>query len=586
MSRYFFIDSENVGDFWVSLLPSVNPEDLFLVFYTLKSPYMNYKNLILLKESDKDITFIECTGGKNALDFQLCTDLGYRIHDDRDGEYIIVSSDTGYDAVIRYWAQRDITICRIPKPGTAEKKTSSAREKETAGKQNTAQKAGYVKTEKPEAKTPEQKAEKQDRKKPAEQTEKQDAKTPEQKAEKQDRKKPAEQTEKQEVKASEQKAEKQDAKAPEQKAETEVQPEQKRSSRNRKKKKNTADGTAENTEAAVIAAEAPETVKEEASEPVEPAEEIPVRSEAVTAESDKAEDAAEPAPEEKKPEAPKNSIEAVLKALSAGTAQTQAADTEAQPVEAPAEDTKTAVSEEQPAEAEEKAETENVKPSEASEEKNEAPEQKAEAVPAEETGKSSKAKKNAEKKNSGKKSSKKEASDESASVKEEAEKKTSAKKDPANKTSEKKPKAEPEKHQEESESSNVPVIDDAAKEILYCIGREHLADLYESLKQVYGEKRCKSIYNSFKSENAFSTFLTKHEALDAEGKQLLYIRTVFAAAEIAVPETLPQFVLEAWNKKKNLNSFHAALRSEYGEENGKMYYSRLKGHVKIMAQIS
>lgn len=49
MSKKYFIDSENVGDNWVDLLDTTAEEDEILVFYTEKSPNMNYNNLIKLK---------------------------------------------------------------------------------------------------------------------------------------------------------------------------------------------------------------------------------------------------------------------------------------------------------------------------------------------------------------------------------------------------------------------------------------------------------------------------------------------------------------------------------------------------------
>ena len=114
MNKIYFIDSENVGDNWISLLNTVAPDDEILVFYTARSPHMNYKNLILLKQSPKEITFIECCEGNNALDFQLCTDLGYRVRDLGEAEFIIVSNDTGFDAVVKYWVQRSKCVRRIP----------------------------------------------------------------------------------------------------------------------------------------------------------------------------------------------------------------------------------------------------------------------------------------------------------------------------------------------------------------------------------------------------------------------------------------------------------------------------------------
>lgn len=113
MSTKYFIDSENVGDNWVSLLDTVSAEDEILVFYTANSPHMNYKNLIALKNSAQSVTFIECCEGSNALDFQLCTELGFRVNDIGDSEFIIVTNDTGYDAVVKYWNKRDIPVRRI-----------------------------------------------------------------------------------------------------------------------------------------------------------------------------------------------------------------------------------------------------------------------------------------------------------------------------------------------------------------------------------------------------------------------------------------------------------------------------------------
>ena len=131
MSKKYFIDSENVGDNWISLLDTVAEEDEILVFYTAKSPHMNYKNLITLKQSPKDVIFVECCEGSNALDFQLCTELGYQVHDINDEEFIIVTNDTGYDAVVKYWKDRGIPIKRITGKACIQKQQSSEKQDES-----------------------------------------------------------------------------------------------------------------------------------------------------------------------------------------------------------------------------------------------------------------------------------------------------------------------------------------------------------------------------------------------------------------------------------------------------------------------
>ena len=111
MKRIYFIDSENVGDSWLPLL--VREEDDILVFYTSKSPYMSYDGLVMLKESPKDVTFIKCFEGTNALDFQLCSELGYRLNSDKADEFIIITNDTGYDAAVKYWQKKEYPVRRV-----------------------------------------------------------------------------------------------------------------------------------------------------------------------------------------------------------------------------------------------------------------------------------------------------------------------------------------------------------------------------------------------------------------------------------------------------------------------------------------
>lgn len=137
MRKNYYIDSENVGDDWISLLGSVAANDNIIVFYTDKSPHMNYNNLILLKNSPKEITFIKCFEGTNALDFQLCTEIGLQVHDNPDVEFIIVSNDTGYDAAVKYLKLKNYQVKRIkgsdcsPKPKTQSKVSDSMSAKVT-----------------------------------------------------------------------------------------------------------------------------------------------------------------------------------------------------------------------------------------------------------------------------------------------------------------------------------------------------------------------------------------------------------------------------------------------------------------------
>ena len=111
--KHYLIDSENVGDFWIPLLDLPADMAKLIVFYTKNSPHMSYDSLIKLKESDRIVTFIKCYEGTNALDFQLCTELGFLIAGNPGDEFIIVTNDTGYDAAVRYWRRKEYSVKRI-----------------------------------------------------------------------------------------------------------------------------------------------------------------------------------------------------------------------------------------------------------------------------------------------------------------------------------------------------------------------------------------------------------------------------------------------------------------------------------------
>ena len=111
--KHYLIDSENVGDFWIPLLELPADQAELIVFNTKNSPHMSYDSLIKLKESDRTVTFIKCYEGTNALDFQLCSELGYLIAVNKGDDFIIVTNDTGYDAAVKYWRHKEYSVKRI-----------------------------------------------------------------------------------------------------------------------------------------------------------------------------------------------------------------------------------------------------------------------------------------------------------------------------------------------------------------------------------------------------------------------------------------------------------------------------------------
>ncbi len=125
MTKCYYVDSENIGDEWINLLENSDENSRFLIFYTEKSPRMCYANAIRLLKAKQKPEFILCSEGHNALDFQLVTYLGFHLSREPETEIIIVSKDTGFDAVVHFWTERNMSVSRLTKTSDCVKETTS-----------------------------------------------------------------------------------------------------------------------------------------------------------------------------------------------------------------------------------------------------------------------------------------------------------------------------------------------------------------------------------------------------------------------------------------------------------------------------
>ena len=140
----YLIDSENVGSTWISLLNKEEKFELFICV-TENAKSLNYSLLKELTDEHRyKINIIECKPGKNSLDFYLSSYLGWLIGKNRHSSYVVVSQDTGYDAVIEYWNKEGYDVKRIntkPEPvkktnkRTSKKKTEKTEPKKEAKSQ-------------------------------------------------------------------------------------------------------------------------------------------------------------------------------------------------------------------------------------------------------------------------------------------------------------------------------------------------------------------------------------------------------------------------------------------------------------------
>lgn len=114
--QVYFVDTENVANAWTALLPVMRKNSRVLLFYTKTSPTMRMESLDALLARTRAVELICCAAGQpgsSALDFQLVTELGRRIAEKPDWEYLIVSRDQDYDPVVEYWTKQGMRVARV-----------------------------------------------------------------------------------------------------------------------------------------------------------------------------------------------------------------------------------------------------------------------------------------------------------------------------------------------------------------------------------------------------------------------------------------------------------------------------------------
>ena len=130
----YLIDTENVRTVWTLLLDRMTVNDKIYVFYTMNSGNVSYEDLNGVISSGKSVELIQCHTGKNGLDFQLVSYLGYLIRNNENADYCIISDDSGYDAVIKFWEGRDVDVTRKTAFQVSGKQAKSAKKPLFGGK--------------------------------------------------------------------------------------------------------------------------------------------------------------------------------------------------------------------------------------------------------------------------------------------------------------------------------------------------------------------------------------------------------------------------------------------------------------------
>ena len=106
--RYFFVDTENIGEYNFVKEMNVSSGDTIVLFVSEKSQRIKLEDLRLINLSGAKIVYEDVyTGYTNALDFQLvaCMSLTISTANEED-EYIVVSNDNDYKMPVKYLSEK------------------------------------------------------------------------------------------------------------------------------------------------------------------------------------------------------------------------------------------------------------------------------------------------------------------------------------------------------------------------------------------------------------------------------------------------------------------------------------------------
>ena len=530
MGKIYLVDSENVGDIWVPLLVSSQEDDEVLVFYTTKSPHMNYENVRMLKETEKEADFIKCFEGSNALDFQLVSELGYRLSQNAGREYVIVSNDTGFDAAVRYWSTRKMPVSRLS--------GKECHRMLTEKKQRVAKESGAAvepEQEKTRAAGPE-----------AEQV-----------------RKTGPEAEAEQVRENGPEAEAEQVREIGPEAEAERGREQSKKPRSSKKSEpSKAGGKAGESGKAEV------TGKAEDAETSGKAEVTGKAEDAETSGKSEVTGKAEDAEESGKPEVTGKAEDAKTSGKPEVTGKAEDAETSGK-----SESAEKAGLAEESGKAEPAEKTGRAKRSRKSA-KAEKSERMSEPDRSEKSQKSDKAK--TQNAGNGKPDLTEEQSGQMTEMMDLKEEMSENPHSVSNAT-------------DQSEAPAKFGLDLNAerailKTLCACISKENLVDFHNALVALLGEEEGKRLYQELKTNAEYASYWSELPAYGLKEKFDMYCKMVFDHSEYAKepPEDFSGFLYQANGKRKNLNSLRAALQGHYGKDKGMKYYSLFKSHIKMM----
>lgn len=112
--NYYLVDFENVKKDGLDGIHKLEKEDRVCILYSKNADSITFEQHKRIMESKAEITLCKVdVGSKNALDFQLATQLGFLIANKEADSYYIVSKDKGFEILSGYWKSRGVSVMLI-----------------------------------------------------------------------------------------------------------------------------------------------------------------------------------------------------------------------------------------------------------------------------------------------------------------------------------------------------------------------------------------------------------------------------------------------------------------------------------------
>ena len=115
-ATYFLIDYENVHEDGLTGANTLGKNDNVHLFTSKNAPNISIKTLTFFNSTN--LQCHEVPANKQSVDMNLASFLGYLIakNDNAKCNYVIISNDTGFDNVMKFWRQREnLSIVRQDK---------------------------------------------------------------------------------------------------------------------------------------------------------------------------------------------------------------------------------------------------------------------------------------------------------------------------------------------------------------------------------------------------------------------------------------------------------------------------------------